>query len=57
MPDLHNNVVRELEMLYVISSSFQAYDGYVKRKQLRPSALGVVPIILDGRKKNARAIL
>jgi len=57
MPDLYKNVVRELEMLYVISSSFQAYDGYAKRKQLRPSALGVVPIILDGRKKNARAIL
>lgn len=57
MPDLYNNVVRDVEMLYVISSSFQDYDGYAKRKQLRPSSLGVVPIILDGREKKATAVI
>lgn len=51
MPDMKNNNVIEKEMLYVVSSSFQDYGGYAKKKMLRPSAKGAVPIYLSGREK------
>lgn len=55
MPDLKNNVVREIDMLYVISSSWQNFGGYARQKMMRPSALGSVPIILSGKEKYAEA--
>jgi len=51
MPDPYNNNLREIEQLYVISSSWQSYGGYGKLKMMRPSVLGSVPIYLDGRRK------
>lgn len=57
LPDLQNNIVREVEMLYVISSSWQSYGGYAKTKGMRPSALGSVPILLSGREKEAKAVI
>lgn len=57
LPDLQNNIVREVEMLYVISSSWQSYGGYAKIKGMRPSALGSVPILLSGREKEAKAVI
>lgn len=55
MPDAHNENIREIEMLYVISSSFQDYGGYAKQKLLRPSAKGAVPIYLSGKEKYYKA--
>lgn len=51
MPDLYNMTVRTMEMLYVVTSSFQDYGGYAKQKMMRPSSLGAVPIYLSGREK------
>lgn len=51
VPDLHNNQIRTVDQLYVISSSYQSYGGYAAQKMLRPSALGSVPIYLSGTEK------
>lgn len=55
--DLHNNKVTEKDKLCVISSHWSDFGGYAARKMLRPSSKGSVPIILDGRKKYAYAII
>jgi hypothetical protein len=51
VPDLHNNQVKTIDQLYVISSSYQSYGGYAAQKMLRPSVLGSVPIYLSGKEK------
>lgn len=51
IPDFINNVIREIEQLYVVSASWMNYGGYGKKKAYRPQARGSVPINLEGRSK------
>jgi hypothetical protein len=51
MPDPQNRQIRNIEMLYVVSSSFQDFGGYAARKMMRPSSLGSTPIYMSGKEK------
>ena len=55
IPDTINNVIREIEQLYIVSGSWCLYGGYGKRKLYRPQARGTVPFILEGRSRKKEA--
>ena len=55
VPDLYNNVIREIEQLFVMSGAWQSYGGYGKRGGYRPQSRGSFPIILHGKNKLAEA--
>ena len=55
--DYHNSTIIEKETLYVNSGSALDYGGYSERYSLKPSSKAQPIIILDGTKKDARAIV
>lgn len=55
--DYRNSCVVERETLYVNSGSALGYGGYSERFSLKPSSKAQPIIILDGTKKDARAIV
>jgi UDP-2,3-diacylglucosamine pyrophosphatase LpxH len=56
-PDLQNNVIREVEQLFINTASWVSYGGYAKRKGMRPQARGAAPIKLGGREKYIEGVV
>jgi predicted phosphodiesterase len=55
--DPRNNIVKQVDRLCVVSSSWQDFGGYAARKMLIPGTKGAEPIILNGRVKSAKAVI
>jgi predicted phosphodiesterase len=49
IPDTINNVIREIEQLYIVSGAWTHYGGYGKKKLYRPQSRGSVPFTLEGK--------
>lgn len=55
--DPQNNIVRQKDVLTVVSSSWSDFGGYGARKMMLPNVKGAIPIILDGRSKKIMAVI
>lgn len=57
VPDLRTNKINEIAQLYVCTSSWLDYGGYAVQKMYRPQVKGAHPIFLNGRLKEATALI
>jgi len=55
--DVHNDTIRQRDVLYVVSSAWQDYGGYAQKKMLRPGVKGATPILLDGKTKKFEVVI
>jgi len=57
LPDPQNGKVRLIKQLFVMAGAYQEWGGYTERKNYPPMWLGCPTIALDGRKKDAKAVI
>jgi len=51
LPDLHNNNIREVEQLFVLTPSWLGYGGYARRRQYSPQVRGAAKVVLQAAPK------
>jgi UDP-2,3-diacylglucosamine pyrophosphatase LpxH len=55
--DVHNNVIRQKDVLCFISPAWQDYGGYGMRHMFKPTSKGFSTIVLNGKQKEFNAIV